>query len=50
MTVSPTARLDPVDGAGNLNALQWGFYSCGALVGDLTEGLVYQSIGSAHVR
>ena len=46
--VAEEQRRDPKAGAGNLNALQWGCYSAGALLGDLSEGVLYDALGSAH--
>ena len=46
--VAEEQRRDPVHGAANLNALQWGCYSTGALVGDLSEGFLLKMAGRPH--
>ena len=46
--VATEQRREPVSGAAQLNAIQWGFYSGGALMGDLTEGVVLQALGAPH--
>lgn len=46
--VAEEQRRDPVDGAANLNALQWGCYSTGALLGDLSEGFLLKMAGRPH--
>jgi hypothetical protein len=46
--VATEQRHDPLDGAAHLNALQWGFYSTGALLGDLSEGVLLKMLGSPH--
>ena len=46
--VATEQRRDPVDGAAQLNAIQWGFYSSGALIGDLSEGFLLKMLDSPH--
>ncbi len=46
--VAEEQRRDPVDGAANLNALQWGCYSSGALLGDLSEGFLLEMAAHPH--
>jgi hypothetical protein len=46
--VATEQRRDPVDGAAQLNAIQWGFYSSGALLGDLSEGFLLKMLDSPH--
>ena len=46
--VAEEQRRDPVDGAANLNALQWGCYSSGALLGDLSEGFLLEMTAHPH--
>ena len=46
--VAEEQRRDPVDGAANLNALQWGCYSSGALLGDLSEGFLLEMSAHPH--
>ena len=46
--VATEQRREPENGAAQLNAIQWGFYSGGSLLGDLSEGVVLQSVGRPH--
>jgi hypothetical protein len=46
--VATEQRRDPVDGAAQLNAIQWGFYSTGALLGDMSEGFLLRLLDSPH--
>ena len=46
--VATEQRREPVNGAAQLNAIQWGFYSGGALLGDLSEGVVLEAVGRPH--
>ena len=46
--VATEQRRDPVDGAAQLNAVQWGFYCAGSLLGDLSSGVVLEALGTPH--
>jgi hypothetical protein len=46
--VATEQRREPVNGAAQLNAIQWGFYSGGSLLGDLSEGVVLEAVGRPH--
>ena len=42
------ARLDPVAGAANLNALQWGWFATGGLLADSVAGPIYNYMVANH--
>ena len=46
--VATEQRREPLNGAAQLNAIQWGFYSGGSLLGDLSEGIVLEAITKPH--
>ena len=46
--VATEQRREPENGAAQLNAIQWGFYSAGSLLGDLSEGVVLEAVGRPH--
>lgn len=46
--VATEQRREPENGAAQLNAIQWGFYSGGSLLGDLSEGVVLEAVGRPH--
>jgi hypothetical protein len=46
--IAEVSRKDPVAGAENLQAVQWGFYALGMFCGDLTAGPLYVALCSAR--